>query len=370
MPGRYTIDFDDGSVGQYELAFPILERHGLKACFNVITGNLGTEGYMSWAQVEDLFAHGHQIGGHGVRHLTPHTAADAKRASIELIDHGVFSGRYCWPAGYDRVYDVQSWLAPYTHCRGWTGYNANGTTQPVGHDGWPGWLMLNSGYDGCHDTGLTPAYAHDNDVWVIAVYHGICTDELYDSYDPDSRDNAIDINYFASESMFEAMCARIASAGVGTVPLTPTGEYTAHRTFLAGLTMFDFFEAACATEAESVSASSEPMGAVSDTVLASLREFLSLSGLRVHSAATVAAAERGDVFPGLTLPKGAMEEALMFFYPDAPIVLPSGVVSTMSSFLAENGAAPHAYRIPVREGFIAFAEPAPDIENIRVVLRP
>jgi len=48
------ITFDDGSQSQYDIAFPILKKHGFKATFFIITNRPGGEGYMSWEELREM----------------------------------------------------------------------------------------------------------------------------------------------------------------------------------------------------------------------------------------------------------------------------------------------------------------------------
>ena len=65
--------FDDATLDQYEAALPILEKHGVKAIFNVIPARIDGDhqGYatMSWGQLKDLVAKGHALGNHTWHHL-------------------------------------------------------------------------------------------------------------------------------------------------------------------------------------------------------------------------------------------------------------------------------------------------------------
>jgi len=65
--------FDDATLDQYEDALPILEKHGVKAIFNVIPARIGGDhqGYaaMSWAQLKEIVAKGHALGNHTWHHL-------------------------------------------------------------------------------------------------------------------------------------------------------------------------------------------------------------------------------------------------------------------------------------------------------------
>lgn len=61
------ISFDDGDLDQYETALPILDQHGFKASFFIMTVAIGRRGYqpyMDKAQIKDLSDRGHTIGLH------------------------------------------------------------------------------------------------------------------------------------------------------------------------------------------------------------------------------------------------------------------------------------------------------------------
>src|SRR5437868_2896315 len=62
-----SLTFDDGLADQYD-ARPMLEELGLNATFFVNTGRLGRSGYLTTAQLVELQAAGHEIGGHTVNH--------------------------------------------------------------------------------------------------------------------------------------------------------------------------------------------------------------------------------------------------------------------------------------------------------------
>ncbi|MBD2699123.1 polysaccharide deacetylase family protein [Spirosoma sp. BT702] len=61
------ITFDDGDLDQYETAAPILEKHGFKGAFFIMTvaiGRRGKQPYMDKMQIKDLSDRGHTIGAH------------------------------------------------------------------------------------------------------------------------------------------------------------------------------------------------------------------------------------------------------------------------------------------------------------------
>lgn len=66
-PKPVMLTFDDGDLDQYETAVPILEKHGFKGAFFIMTVAIGRHGkqpYMDKTQIKDLSDRGHAIGAH------------------------------------------------------------------------------------------------------------------------------------------------------------------------------------------------------------------------------------------------------------------------------------------------------------------
>jgi len=82
-PGGRTVvslTFDDGDADQLAAA-RILHRYRLAGTFYIITGAIGTPGYLTRANLRQLAAAGNEIGGHTVSHLrlTALSRAEARR---------------------------------------------------------------------------------------------------------------------------------------------------------------------------------------------------------------------------------------------------------------------------------------------------
>lgn len=70
-PAMIALTFDDASVSFMTVLRPILGRYGVRATFNINTGDVGTNAalYVTSAQVRQLSADGHQITCHNVSNL-------------------------------------------------------------------------------------------------------------------------------------------------------------------------------------------------------------------------------------------------------------------------------------------------------------
>jgi len=63
------ISFDDGHRSNYEHAFPILERFGIKATFFLLAGHAGNnKDYLTWEQAREMSQAGHVVASHGWSH--------------------------------------------------------------------------------------------------------------------------------------------------------------------------------------------------------------------------------------------------------------------------------------------------------------
>jgi peptidoglycan/xylan/chitin deacetylase (PgdA/CDA1 family) len=90
--GPVCLTFDDGTA-DHRRAADLVSAHGLTGTFFVITGRLGSPGYLSEGDVRSIAAQGHRIASHSVthRHLTLLNAAElteelvASRERLEAL---------------------------------------------------------------------------------------------------------------------------------------------------------------------------------------------------------------------------------------------------------------------------------------------
>lgn len=66
--GCVMITFDDGHLSNYTTAFPRLRERGLRADFFVNPATIGSPGFCTWAQLEEMAGAGMSIQSHGLSH--------------------------------------------------------------------------------------------------------------------------------------------------------------------------------------------------------------------------------------------------------------------------------------------------------------
>ena len=108
-----SITFDDGTYDQYNTAWPILEKKGVKGTFYLAAGLIGTGDWndhgtvrrmMDWDQASAIAETGHEIGSHSLNHVDV-TAEGVDldvelRESRELIEAripDISVETFCWP---------------------------------------------------------------------------------------------------------------------------------------------------------------------------------------------------------------------------------------------------------------------------------
>jgi peptidoglycan/xylan/chitin deacetylase (PgdA/CDA1 family) len=94
-----AITFDDGGLDNYTVAFPILQKHGFRATFFVITGCVGNRLCMTWDQLRDMHAAGMAVESHTVGHPDLRDL-DAGRLAEELKGSRV---ALAWELGEDAL---------------------------------------------------------------------------------------------------------------------------------------------------------------------------------------------------------------------------------------------------------------------------
>jgi peptidoglycan/xylan/chitin deacetylase (PgdA/CDA1 family) len=103
-PITVALTFDDTNIDQL-LAVPALARHGFHATFFVNSPRIGTAGYFTLANAQQLEADGHEIGGHTLTHgdLSALSEADQRKEICDdrnaLVAHGFDVRSFAYPRG-------------------------------------------------------------------------------------------------------------------------------------------------------------------------------------------------------------------------------------------------------------------------------
>lgn len=63
------LSFDDGRASDYEVAFPVLLEARMLATFFVNSANVGTPGYLTWSQINEMHRFGMSFQSHGHDHV-------------------------------------------------------------------------------------------------------------------------------------------------------------------------------------------------------------------------------------------------------------------------------------------------------------
>lgn len=92
--------FDDGFQNVYTNAYPILRDAGMVGTIAVIPSVVGTEGYCTQAQLDELYAAGWSFVGHGISQMTLQNEANQRAAHEAARDylaaHGYTRGARHW----------------------------------------------------------------------------------------------------------------------------------------------------------------------------------------------------------------------------------------------------------------------------------
>ncbi|HEX9039375.1 MAG TPA: polysaccharide deacetylase family protein [Ktedonobacterales bacterium] len=130
-PTVVTIEFDDGNADQYQ-ALALLNTHGMHATFYVNTSYIGDSTHMTWAQLQNLFAAGNDIGGHTLTHVDLKklkTAAAQYQVCQDrdnLISNGLQPTAFAYPYGsFDSGTEQVVAYCGYNSGRGVSGVDDN-----------------------------------------------------------------------------------------------------------------------------------------------------------------------------------------------------------------------------------------------------
>jgi len=182
-----SLTFDDGDADQMAAA-RVLRHYRLPATFYIITGAVGTPGYVTRSDLHELATDGNEIGGHTVSHLrlTALTTAEARRqvcgSRSILARWGYQATSFAYPGGADspRTEAIVRGCG-YTSARGVVGLRAPGCpgcalteSIPPGH---PLALRTAGEVDSSwtlRDLERTVTAAERHGGWLPLVFHHVC----------------------------------------------------------------------------------------------------------------------------------------------------------------------------------------------------
>jgi peptidoglycan/xylan/chitin deacetylase (PgdA/CDA1 family) len=130
---RLLLTFDDGYRSNYDVAAPIIERHGFRGWFFVPEGYIASdrsaadtdfaarsdepEARMTWDECRDLLARGHRIGCHTRTHIRLADDVPHDRLADEIGQAGRDMAAklrapvedFCWVGGEERSYGANAY---------------------------------------------------------------------------------------------------------------------------------------------------------------------------------------------------------------------------------------------------------------------
>jgi peptidoglycan/xylan/chitin deacetylase (PgdA/CDA1 family) len=182
-----SLTFDDGDATQYQTR-TMLSSRGFHATYFLNSGNIGTDSsYMTWAQVQNLYSDGNEIGGHTITHpdLTTLSATEAAREVCYdrniILSHGYPVTDFAYPFGTSTP-AIESMVH---NC----GYNSARATDEFGQGCAPGpcsetipprdayrTFVVGDGDDGLANIEKQITLAENNGGgWAQLLFHDICS---------------------------------------------------------------------------------------------------------------------------------------------------------------------------------------------------
>jgi len=75
-PKPVILTFDDGYEDAFTDAFPLLQERGFKGTFAIVTGFVGSPGYLTWEQIKAMAGAGMEFASHTVNHIDLNIASE------------------------------------------------------------------------------------------------------------------------------------------------------------------------------------------------------------------------------------------------------------------------------------------------------
>jgi peptidoglycan/xylan/chitin deacetylase (PgdA/CDA1 family) len=209
-----TLTFDDGYVNQYTETMPLLSQYGFDSTQFIITDLLNQAGYLTNAEVDDLYTAGNEIASHTVTHddLTQETAAQLKtemsqsQTTLQSITGSKVTDM-AYPYGLYNTATLSATKAYYSGARGVEdGYNSIDNFNAYD-------LKAQNVYNTTTTAQIADwvAQAKATNTWLVLVYHSV---------DPDTT-SAIDGGiYNVTPTQLNDQLAAIKSSGISVVTMS------------------------------------------------------------------------------------------------------------------------------------------------------
>ncbi len=150
-PRPIVITFDDGDISVYQTAWPIMQAYGFTGVTYIVGNYMGTDGYMSAAQIQELAKDGWEVGSHSRSHrdLTQLEPAVQREEIVQARKHlqeklGLPVESFAYPFGL-----INSAVVDYTKFAGFTSAMGLGFTSDQGKSNlfWLQRRDVQGGYD-------------------------------------------------------------------------------------------------------------------------------------------------------------------------------------------------------------------------------
>ncbi len=99
-----SVTFDDGHASTYEVAMPLLQKHGIRTTQYILSGTSNDPKYVSWKQIGEMQKAGHEIGCHSYDH------ADLRKLDDKALN---FQLKDCKDQLTKRFGPIHSFASPY-----------------------------------------------------------------------------------------------------------------------------------------------------------------------------------------------------------------------------------------------------------------
>jgi peptidoglycan/xylan/chitin deacetylase (PgdA/CDA1 family) len=201
-----SLTFDDGNADQMP-AVQMLTNHGMHGTFYIIPGRVDRPNsqYMTWANVQTIYAAGNEIGGHTQNHLhLPDLSPSQQQSEIcggrdSLLAKGYPQISFAYPFGdHDSTSEQLVQQCGYLSGRGVGGLRDTGEPDADTIPPRNPWLLPTPGSIDIDDTlpdikqwimdaEAAGASGHS---WINLVIHHLCDPHVTDCADPDGVDDA------------------------------------------------------------------------------------------------------------------------------------------------------------------------------------